>query len=173
MTPRKKRPLFPAIYSSGAFAHVGRHSQAEVTPYNMLYPKEDEDELGVGAIDFDELGATDCDELGAMNFGVPDALDFDELDALDLAEIATGVAVAAAPTPPVTGRKLGAKDNTAPTLICVELLGGSPALTRTGRNRAAANPSENFMITEKERFLHSQDEMWRDGLLTNLLIWVK
>jgi hypothetical protein len=31
-------------------------------------------------------------------------------------------------------------------------------LTRTGRNRAAANPRENFMITEKEIFSYSQGE---------------
>jgi hypothetical protein len=50
---------------------------------------------------------------------------------------------------------LGATDNTTLTLICIELLCGDQALTRTGRNRAAANPRENFMTTKKERFLHS------------------
>lgn len=35
--------------------------------------------------------------------------------------------------------------------------GGAPELTKTG-NRAAANPREDFMITENERFLHSQGE---------------
>jgi hypothetical protein len=62
------------------------------------------------------------------------------------------------------------------------LLGGIPALTRTGRNRAAANPRENFMITKKKRFLQSQGETRRDGLskvgLTcvktdDLLSWAK
>lgn len=59
--------------------------------------------------------------------------------------------------------KLGATGNTVLTLICVGLLGGIPALTKTGRNRAATNPRENFMITRKERLSHSQVEMGRDG----------
>jgi len=59
---------------------------------------------------------------------------------------------------------LGPRDNTALTLICVESLGGIPALTRTGRNRAAANSRENFMITEEEILLDSQGETGRDGL---------
>jgi hypothetical protein len=55
--------------------------------------------------------------------------------------------------------KLGATGNTVLTLIGGGLLGGTSALTKTGRNRAATNPRENFMITEKENFLHSQGEM--------------
>jgi hypothetical protein len=69
-------------------------------------------------------------------------------------------------------------------LICVESLGGIPALTRTGRNRAAINPIENFMameFTEKERFLHGQGERRRNGLYKDgltcvngdLLTWAK
>jgi hypothetical protein len=55
-------------------------------------------------------------------------------------------------------------------------------LTRTGRNRAAANPRENFMITQKKIFLQSQGETRRDGLskvgptcvkTDDLLSWAK
>ena len=53
------------------------------------------------------------------------------------------------------GESLGAADNRALTLICAELLGGISALTRTGRNRVAANPRENFMITESQRKIDS------------------
>jgi len=74
---------------------------------------------------------------------------------------------------------LGATDNTALTSICIELLGGGPALTRTGRNRAAADPRENFMSTEKERFQHSQGETGLSKVgptcvnTDNLLSWAK
>lgn len=52
-------------------------------------------------------------------------------------------------------RKLGVTNNTELTSIFID---GDPALTRAGRNRAAANPRETFMITEKEIYLHSQGE---------------
>ena len=38
------------------------------------------------------------------------------------------------------------------------LLDGNHALTGMGRNRAAANPRENFMATEREISLRSQSE---------------
>ena len=75
------------------------------------------------------------------------------------------------------------------TLMCVELLGGTPvelaaaddddpvaelsldvgvgssywALTRAGRNRAAASAKENFIVVEK--MLHSQSKMGQEWIL--------
>jgi len=59
----------------------------------------------------------------------------------------------------------------------VELL--DTALTRTAENRATANVSENFVVAEKDRFLHSQrtGRLSRVGLTcvrtNDLLSWTK
>jgi hypothetical protein len=78
---------------------------------------------------------------------------------------------------------MGAMHDTALTLMFVELLGGAagvgvadgaddvpvvwlPLWTRTGRNRAVASARENFIVAERDRFLHSQRKTGQEGSWT-------